>query len=95
MSAGKKHKMVSLTDETYAMVKKKGKDWNFSAWIRARIIQMNDGIDPVQLDLDYQASTLRYKTLRAAIGEMNDEVMDDIFEKYNELMTQRTLGDFE
>jgi hypothetical protein len=94
---GAKPKTVSLSDSTFLIAKKIEEQYHsgFSGWLRAMIRQWDERIDTVQLDLNYQASTLRYKTLRAAIGEMNDEIMDDIFEKYNELMTQRTLGDFE
>jgi len=95
MEQGKQQKTISLTADTVAMVAKKGKDWNFSGWIRARIRQMDEGVDPVELDLAYQHCQLCRKTLHSAIHSMGDEVIADIFDEYNRMMTQRTLEDFE
>ena len=88
----KVQKTISLTADTLTISNKMG---NFSGWIRARLRQFDEGVDPVELDLAYQHAQLCRKTLHAAINEQNDEVIADIFALYNELMTQRTLGDFE
>lgn len=81
------------------MVAKKGKDWNFSGWIRARIRQMDEGVDPVELDIAYQSMKLYYKTLSAAIyscfPHSADFTAEDVFFRFNEMMAQRSLEDFE
>jgi len=95
---GAKPKTVSLTDSTFLIAAKIEEQYHagFSGWLRAMIRQWDEKIDTVQLDLDYQHSQLCRKTLHAAIYEQpHTEIITAIFEKYNELMTQRTLGDFE
>ena len=89
----KVQKTISLTADTLTISNRMA---NFSGWIRARLRQFDEGIDPVELDLAYQHAQLCRKTLHAAIHEQpHPEIIAAIFEKYNELMTQRTLGDFE
>jgi len=94
---GAKPKTVSLSDSTFLIAKKIEEQYHsgFSGWLRAMIRQWDERIDTVQLDLDYQAAILRHKTLRAAVTEQNDEVMEDIFNHYLQLMEQKRLGDFE
>ncbi len=87
----KVQKTISLTADTLAISNRMD---NFSGWIRARLRQYEEKVDPVELDLKYQGMKLRYKTLTAAINEQNDEVVADIFHLFNELMAQRTLEDF-
>ena len=88
----KVQKTISLTADTLTISNKME---NFSGWVRARLRQFDEGIDPVDLDLRYQASGLRLKTLRAAVSEQPEEIADIIFARYLELMEQRRLGDFE
>jgi len=92
----KVQKTISLTADTLTISNKMG---NFSGWIRARLRQFDEGIDPVELDLQLQRSYLRYKTLRAAINSCFPHAegfsADDVFARYNELMTQKTLEEFE
>ena len=88
----KVQKTISLTADTLAISNKME---NFSGWIRARLRQYEENVDPVELDLKFQSMKLRYKTLTAAINEQNDEVEADIFHLFNEMMAQRTLEDFE
>lgn len=88
----KVQKTISLTADTLTISNKME---NFSGWIRARLRQFDEGLDPVDLDLRYQASGLRLKTLRAAVSEQSEEIADIIFARYIELMEQRRLGDFE
>jgi hypothetical protein len=96
MEQGKQQKTISLTADTVAMVAKKGKDWNFSGWIRARIRQMDEGVDPVQLDLMFSQSKLQYKTLAAAINyTVSKDIVQDIYDRYNLMLNQRRLEDFE
>ena len=72
---------------------------NFSGWIRARLRQYEEKVDPVELDMKYQGMKLRYKTLCAAINSCFPHAegfsAEDVFHRYNEMMAQRTLGDFE
>ncbi len=95
MEQGKQQKTISLTADTVAMVAKKGKDWNFSGWIRARIRQMDEGVDPVELDLMKEHYKLQFKTLAAAIKyTVDEEKMDEIWNRYNLMLNQRRLEDF-
>lgn len=98
---GAKPKTVSLSDSTFLIAKKIEAHYisGFSGWLRAMIRQWDEKIDTVQLDLDYQASILRYKTLRAAVESCFPHVegfsSDDVFARYIFLMEQKRLGDFE
>ena len=87
-----RHKMVTLSPDTHKIASKMD---NFSGWMRARLRQYDEGVDLVALEMAKTNLKLRYKTLTAAINEQNDEVSADIFHLFNELMAQRTLGDFE
>jgi len=92
----KVQKTISLTADTLTISNKME---NFSGWVRARLRQFDEGIDPVDLDLRYQASILRYKTLRAAIESCFPHTdgfsAQDVFARYIELMEQKRIGDFE
>ena len=101
MGLGKKQKTISLTDETWAMVKKKTdntESWNLSAWIRAQIRMMDEGIDLVLIEEAKNSIRLQFKNLSAAIDEHSgpyDETKADIWHTFNEFMAQSRLGDFE
>jgi hypothetical protein len=88
----KVQKTISLTADTLTISNRMG---NFSGWIRARLRQFDEGIDPVEMDLELQRAILRYKTLHAAIHEMDDEVIKEIWNRYMDLLSQKTLGEFE
>tara|TARA_R110002110_G_scaffold227525_2_gene442940 strand:+ start:784 stop:1059 length:276 start_codon:yes stop_codon:yes gene_type:complete len=91
MGAGKKQKTISLTDETWDIVKDKtmnSQNWNFSAWIRAQIRMMHEGMDPVRLDI-------RHKALVRAVGEQEKDIQTIIFNRSRAIREQATLGDFE
>jgi len=88
----KVQKTISLTADTLTISNKME---NFSGWVRARLRQFDEGIDPVDLDLRYQAAGLRMKTLRAAIEyELSKEDASLVMLKYMELMEQKRIGDF-
>jgi len=63
------------------------------------IRQWDEQIDTVQLDLDYQASILRHKTLRVAVvscfPHAEGFTAEDIFTRYVEMMEQKRVEDFE
>jgi len=89
MSLGKMQKTVSLTHETWAMVEKKKEklpSWNFSAWLRAQIRMLDEGVDPVRAELWRNA-------LRQAVMKQENSV--DIFNLAAEIRNQATLEDFE
>lgn len=91
MGAGKKQKTISLTDETWAIVANKTLNtwnWNFSAWIRAQIRMMDEGIDLVRQDI-------RYRALAQAVGEQENDIQTEIFNRSRAIREQATLGDFE
>ena len=92
----KVQKTISLTADTLTISNKME---NFSGWVRARLRQFDEGLDPVDLDLRYQASILRYKTLRAAIESCfpheDGFSAQDVFARYLEMMEQKRIGDFE
>ncbi len=96
MELGKQQKTISLTAETVAMVAKKGKDWNFSGWIRARIRQMDEGKDLVEMELSRDFNKAQYKRLCFAVDLMlDDEVASQVFECAADMAKQASLGDFE
>jgi RecB family endonuclease NucS len=89
MSLGKMQKTVSLTHETWEMVKRKKEklpSWNFSAWIRAQIRMLDEGVDPVRAELWRNA-------LRVAVLRQENNV--EIFNLAAEIRNQATLEDFE
>ena len=92
----KVQKTISLTPGTLAISNQMK---NFRGWIRARLRQYEEGVDPVELDMMYQASLLRYKTLRKAIESCFPHAegfsAQDVFDRYFELMEQRRVEDFE
>ncbi len=90
--ANNMQKLVTLSPDTHKIASKMD---NFSGWLRARLRQYDEGIDLVELDTMKEWHKKKFSTLSAAIAEQNDEIMDDIWHLYNELLQQSKLGDFE
>jgi len=89
MSLGKMQKTVSLTHETWEMVKKKKEKlptWNFSAWIRAQIRMLDEGVDHVRAEIWGAA-------LRKAVAQQENST--EIHNLAAEIRNQATLEEFE
>jgi len=86
------NKMSTLDPHTHQIASKMD---NFSKWLRARLRQIDEGVDLVELEMAKDFLRLQFKTLSAAIEEQNDEVHADIWFLFNELMAQSKLEDFQ
>jgi predicted helicase len=88
-----KHKMVTLSPDTHKIASNMD---NFSGWMRARLRQFDEGVDLVAIEIAKDYLRLQFKTLWAAV-QFDRDIQDaqDIWERFNEMMTQSKLGDFE
>jgi len=91
-----KHKMVTLSPDTHKIASKMD---NFSGWMRARLRQFDEGVDLVALEMMKNHTRLQFKTLCEAIRSCFPHAegfsADDVFDRFNEMMAQSKLGDFE
>lgn len=89
MNTGKMQKTVSLTHETWEMVQKKKDNlptWNFSAWIRAQIRMLDEGVDHVRAEIWGAA-------LRKAVAQQENST--EIHNLAADIRNQATLEEFE
>ena len=90
--ANNKHKMVTLSADTHKIASKMD---NFSGWMRARLRQFDEGVDLVALEMAKDYLRLQMKNLTKVVNSLpHPEVVADIWDQWNELMAQKTLGDF-
>jgi hypothetical protein len=88
-----KHKMVTLSPDTHKIASKMD---NFSGWIRARLRQFDEGVDLVGLEISKDYIKLQLKNLTTIINSLpHPQVIEDIWEQWNELMKQKKLEDFQ
>ena len=93
MSGRNRQKMVLLSDETFKIASNMD---NFSGWLRARLRQFDEGLDLVEMDLMKEHLKKKFDTLNLAMAqELEGPVYDDVWVKYNIIMKQSKLGDFE
>ena len=93
MSGRNRQKMVLLSDDTFKIASNMD---NFSGWLRARLRQFDEGLDLVEMDLMKQHLKKKFDTLNLAMAqELEGPVYDAVWVKYNIIMKQSKLGDFE
>lgn len=96
MAGRNRQKMTILSDETYKIASNMD---NFSGWLRARLRQFDEGVDLVELEMAKNNLRLRFETLGEAIRSCFPHAegfsSGDVFHRYNELMAQKKLEDFE
>jgi len=91
-----RNKMTTLTPHTHQIASKMD---NFSGWLRARLRQFDEGVDLVALEMMKNHHRLQFKTLSEAVRSCFPHAegfsADDVFDRFNEMMAQSKLGDFE
>jgi len=93
MSGKNRQKMTILSDETYKIASEMQ---NFSGWLRASLRLKAEGSDPVEQDLLIAYNRLQFKALNKAIKiHTTPDEFQIIWDQFNEILNQRTLGDFE
>jgi len=96
MAGRNRQKMTILSDETYKIASNMD---NFSGWLRARLRQFDEGVDLVALEMMKNHHRLQFKTLSEAVRSCFPHAegfsAEDVFDRFNEMMTQSKLGDFE
>jgi len=85
--------MTTLSPETHKIASNMD---NFSGWLRARLRQFDEGVDLVALEMAKDYLRLQIKNLTKVVNSQpHPQVVADIWEQWNELMSQKTLEDFE
>lgn len=92
MSGNNRQKMTILSDETHKIASEMK---NFSGWLRAQLRLKAEGTDAVEQDLMLAYNRLQFKALNKAIKLITPDQFQEIWDKFNEILNQRTLGDFE
>jgi len=92
MSGRNRQKMTILSDETHKIASEMK---NFSGWLRAQLRLKAEGTDAVEQDLLLAYNRLQFKALNKAIKLITPDQFQEIWDKFNEILNQRTLGDFE
>lgn len=92
MSGNNRQKMTILSDETHKIASEMK---NFSGWLRAQLRLKAEGTDAVEQDLLLAYNRLQFKALNKAIKLITPDQFQEIWDKFNEILNQRTLGDFE
>jgi len=96
MAATVKDKVATLTPDTYKIASGMN---NFSAWLRTRLRQYEEGVDLVELEVAKTYLRLQFKTLSEAVHSCfphtDDFSAEDVFIRFNEMMAQKKLEDFE
>ena len=87
-----RNKMTTLSPETHKIASNMD---NFSGWLRARLRQFDEGVDLVEIELAKDYLKLQFKTMVATIELLYPEYNDEIWERFNIMMAQKKLGDFE
>jgi len=88
-----KHKMVTLSPDTHKIASKMD---NFSGWMRARLRQFDEGVDLVSLEMAKDYLRCQFKTLWTAVSDsLAKEDAQEVWDRFNELMGQTKLEDFE
>lgn len=85
--------MTTLSPETHKIAS--GMD-NFSGWLRARLRQFEEGVDLVDIEMAKDYLRLQFKTLAGAIEyQLAKEDAQEVWDRFNEMMKQKKLEDFE
>lgn len=92
MSGNNRQKMTILSDDTHKIASEMK---NFSGWLRAQLRLKAEGTDAVEQDLMLAYNRLQFKALNKAIKLITPDQFQEIWDKFNEILNQRTLGDFE
>jgi hypothetical protein len=92
MATPMKNKVATLSPDTHRIASKME---NFSGWLRARLRQFDEGVDLVELEMAKDYLRLQFKTISAVVELLYPEHNDAIWERFNIMMAQKKLGDFE
>jgi len=93
MASKFKNKVATLSPDTHRIASSMD---NFSGWLRARLRQFDEGVDLVALEMAKDYLRLQYKNLSFIINEnLELEEQDLVWTKFNIMMAQKKLGDFE
>jgi len=93
MSGRNRQKMTILSDDTHKIASSMD---NFSGWLRARLRQFDEGVDTVELELMKNHLRKKFDTINLAMAqELDGPEYDKVWVKYNQIMNQSKLGDFE
>jgi len=96
MASTVKNKVATLSPDTHRIASSME---NFSGWLRARLRQFDEGVDLVELELAKTYLRLQFKTLSEAVHSSFPHAegfsAEDVFIRFNEMMAQKKLEDFE
>jgi hypothetical protein len=88
--------MTTLSPETHKIASSMD---NFSGWLRARLRQFDEGVDLVAIEMAKDHLRLQFKTLWEAVQSCFPHAegfcAQDVWERFNEMMKQKKLEDFE
>ena len=87
-----KDKVATLTPDTYKIASSMN---NFSAWLRARLRQFDEGVDLVAIEMAKDYLRTQFKTLWLAVqDQLQEDDAQDVWDTFNEMMKQKKLEDF-
>ena len=87
------NKMTTLTPDTHKIASNMD---NFSGWLRARLRQFDEGIDLVELEIMKNYLKTQFDTLWGAVEyQLAKEDAQEVWDRFNEMMKQKKLGDFQ